>query len=290
MIILCADDYGLSPGVSRGIIELCAADRLSATSALVTSDHWQSQAAALQQIRSTAAVGLHFNLTLGKPLIAKTSTTHLDRTSAFLPISKLIIAALTRRLDASHIQQECSAQIAAFQQATGSLPDFIDGHQHVHALPVIRHGLLAAIREYTWPHSPLIRHPANSNVSLSTRLRAPPKQAIVDWLSSGFTSALRKSTPPHNHSFAGFSTFSGDTDYRTELEAALAHTTNPLCHLVMCHPGHVDDELRNSGDPIIERREQEFDALMATDQLPQRIWHPTRDTNGAIDWQRAISV
>ena len=50
MIILCADDFGLTDGVSRAIIELCHARRLSATSALVTFDDWATQAQRLHEL------------------------------------------------------------------------------------------------------------------------------------------------------------------------------------------------------------------------------------------------
>jgi len=44
MIILCADDYALTEGISRAIGELAAAKRLSATSVLVTSARWPAGA------------------------------------------------------------------------------------------------------------------------------------------------------------------------------------------------------------------------------------------------------
>ena len=44
MIILCADDYAMTEGVSRAIGELAAAQRLSATSVMVTSPHWPATA------------------------------------------------------------------------------------------------------------------------------------------------------------------------------------------------------------------------------------------------------
>ena len=68
MIILCADDYALTEGVSRAIGELAAAQRLSATSVLVTSAHWPASAPRLCVHRGHLSVGLHLDLTLGAPL------------------------------------------------------------------------------------------------------------------------------------------------------------------------------------------------------------------------------
>lgn len=296
MIILCADDYALSPGVSRGILELCAVRRLSATSALVTGNNWPDDATRLQQIRSLAAIGLHLNLTLGTPLVPHRSARHLDNAGRFLPISKLIIASLTRRLDAAALQQECSAQIAAFQDATGTLPDFIDGHQHVHALPVVRQALIAAIKAQGWTHPPLVRRPASTATTLALNPMSPSKETVVAWLTTGFRASLINADLPFNTSFAGFSAFSSAADYRTELEAALDvaklkyQSTQPCCHLIMCHPGHIDEQLRASGDPVIERRQDELDAILAYDGLPDRIWHPQRDNRGAIDWRHEMTT
>jgi len=68
MIILCADDYALTEGVSRAVGELAAARRLSATSAMVTTPCWPAMAQRLVVHRGRIAVGLHLNLTLGGPL------------------------------------------------------------------------------------------------------------------------------------------------------------------------------------------------------------------------------
>src|SRR6478735_4759189 len=64
---LCADDYGLTPGVSRGILELLAVGRLTAASAMVTQPGWPQDAAALRPFADAVDIGLHLNLTLGLP-------------------------------------------------------------------------------------------------------------------------------------------------------------------------------------------------------------------------------
>ena len=125
MIILCADDYGLSDGVSRGILELCRARRLSATSAMVTFERWQTDAALLCDVRETTALGLHLNLTLGRPLLAREGARHLDRDGRFLPIGTLIRRAAFRKAEPGRLIQslnqdaiyaECHAQISAFRE------------------------------------------------------------------------------------------------------------------------------------------------------------------------------
>ncbi|MGI9479965.1 MAG: ChbG/HpnK family deacetylase [Hyphomicrobiaceae bacterium] len=298
MIILCADDFGLSGGVSRGIVDLCRAQRLSAVSALVTTADWTEQAALLREVRGAVAIGLHFNLTLGEPLLVHRRAAHLNANGSFFTVGQLVRRALARRLNSAQLRAECGAQIAAFQAATGALPDFIDGHQHVHALPIVRHAVIAATDDHAWAQRPLVRLPRTRRYGLSGRGGAPLKEGAVNLLTRGFDDLLRAAGLPHNETFAGFSTFAVGSDYGAELETALAAGEQPAnhnrqapfrrCHLVMCHPGYVDEALAARGDPLIERRREEFDALMDADDLPGRIWHPERDSDGAIDWDQAM--
>ena len=64
-ILLCADDYALHPLVDDAVQQLARAGRLSATSCMTTSPHWQQAAPALKPLRPMLSVGLHFNLTEG---------------------------------------------------------------------------------------------------------------------------------------------------------------------------------------------------------------------------------
>ena len=68
MIILTADDYAMTDGVSRAIEDLARARRLSATSAMVTMPGWREAAPRIAALRGEIAIGLHLNLTVGAPL------------------------------------------------------------------------------------------------------------------------------------------------------------------------------------------------------------------------------
>ena len=66
-VVLCADDFGLTEGVSRGILELARMGRLSATSAMTNCPAFPRMAPGLADLDGVA-VGLHLNLTTGEPL------------------------------------------------------------------------------------------------------------------------------------------------------------------------------------------------------------------------------
>ena len=67
-VVLCADDYGIAPGVGRGIRALAAAGRLSATSCMTVFAEWCDEASRLADATDRIDVGLHLTLTDHAPL------------------------------------------------------------------------------------------------------------------------------------------------------------------------------------------------------------------------------
>jgi predicted glycoside hydrolase/deacetylase ChbG (UPF0249 family) len=280
MIILCADDYGMTEGVSRAIGELAAARRLSATSVLVTSPHWPTSAPRLLAHRGRLSIGLHLDLTLGPPL---GRLRRLAPSGRFLGLQALIPMACLRLLEQAEIAAEVSRQLDAFEARLGFPPDHIDGHQHVHALPQVRDALVDEVARRYRDLPPMLRDPADSLPSIKARGEPMMKALLVHALSHGFREAARTRKIPVNGGFSGFSSFDQIVPYADELRRAFSFVTSP--HVVMCHPGHVDDELR-ARDPVVERRRMEYDVLMRDPDLPARIWRPSRSPDGpALDWR-----
>jgi chitin disaccharide deacetylase len=279
MIILCADDYAMSEGISRAVGELAAARRLSATSAIVTTPHWPAMAQRLVVHRAHLALGLHLNLTLGNPLGAMP---RLAPSGRFPGLPALLANAAICRLDGKEIRAEVERQLDRFEAALGYAPDHIDGHQHVHVLPIVRRAVLeAAVARYA-RRPPLLRNPIDRMASILARRVASTKALTVGALSCGFARAAQRRGLPINDSFAGFSDFSLARPYGDELGGNF-HLAGRR-HIVMCHPGHADAELARV-DAVVERRSMEYDHLMRDAQLPQLIWRPTRNTDGpALFW------
>lgn len=278
-VILCADDFAISAGVSRGILELAGQNRISATSALVTYDRWPSDARQLALVRDRIAIGLHVNLTLGKPLGAMRS---LAPDGEFPSLRALVGRALMGRIDTREVADEIARQLARFETETGFPPDHVDGHQHVHALPRVRAALLAALAARFPSGGPLVRDPADWSAALRTPGPAAAKAAIIALLSAGFRSAARAKGFATNTTFSGVTSFDRDRSYAAELAATLR--AGGPCHLVMCHPGYADPEL-SAVDPVVERREDELAALMDGAAAASELWRPRRAADGpSIAW------
>jgi len=282
MIILCADDYALTEGVSRAVGELAAARRVSATSALVTTRHWPAMAQRLIVHRGRIAVGLHLNLTLGGPLGAMPG---LAPNGIFPKRNALVARALLGLVDAAEIAAEIERQLDAFEQHLGFAPDHIDGHEHVHVLSGIRQPLFGvAARRYPGV-KPLVRDPSDRWRAIAARGARSAKALLVGTLALRFSAGAQRHGLPTNDGFSGFSSFDVKVPYARELETALARP-GPR-HIVMCHPGHADADLA-AIDPVVERRRMEYDALMRDASLSERIWRPSRGTDGPpVDWSNA---
>jgi len=278
-IILCADDYALTEGISRAIGELAAAKRLSATSVLVTSPHWPAGAPRLCAHRGHLSVGLHLNFTLGAPL---GPMPRLAPDGAFPTLRGFIARALLGLLDKEEIAAEIARQLDRFEQAMRAPPDHIDGHQHVHALSGVRTVLLQTVRRRYRSRPPLLRNPADRLSTITARGVAVSKAMLVAALALGFARAARRFGLPVNDTFAGFSNFADSVPFTEELPKVLARPGRQ--HIVMCHPGHPDADLA-ALDLVVERRRMEYDALMRDAGLPARIWRPSRSANGPpLDW------
>lgn len=279
MIILCADDYGIAPGVDRAIDALAETGRLSATSAMVTFADWPGTAGRLNLLRDRIAIGLHLNLTLGAPLGPMPT---LAPGGTLPAIGQLTARAWTGRVSKSEIRAEIDRQLDRFVAETGHQPDHIDGHQHAHALPVVRSALTAAVRDRKWPEPPLIRSPEDSPLRIARRGMATAKAIAITALTTGSQRTWRAADLPTNDSFAGVSAFASGIDFADELAAALTHPVR--IHIVMCHPGFPDETLA-ARDPVVGRRAEEYAAIAAFTRLPERIWHPDRTaSDGPIDW------
>ena len=264
-IWLCADDYGLSPGVNRAIRDLIERGRLNATSVMVVGPSIGRDE--VEALRATAAssarcgIGLHVTLTAPfRPL-----TMHFRPIDGgmFPTLAKLLRAGLFRRLDAEIIHAELMVQLAAFKEMFGRDPDFVDGHQHAQLFPQVRDAFLAAVKEAA--PSAWVRQ-SGRNRPLSRRLGSP-KALFLDILSAQFRTRAARANIAFNPGFAGAYDFSQSPDFSTLMRQFLDGL--PEGGLIMCHPGFVDETLV-SLDPLTDQREHEY-AFLGGEDFPRLL-------------------
>ncbi len=256
-ISLCADDFALSPGVNRGVIEALDAGRLSATSVMANRPSWPKGAIPLRRRAAKADIGLHLNLTLGAPL------TFMPRfaPSGHLPeIMRLLKAVRKGDLPEREIRHEIARQLDAFTEHFGAPPDFVDGHQHVQILPQIRHWLFDELESRNLRGKIWLRNSADRPSRILRRASELKKAFAISWLAKGFARDAAARGFATNEGFSGFSRFDPCADYAVDFESYLRAPGRR--HLIMCHPGYCDEELV-SADPVTLTRERELNFLLS---------------------------
>ena len=138
--VVCADDFALDRGAIEATLALIKLGRVTATSVLVDSPNWKVAASELKAVSDSADVGLHLNLTecLDEPG-SSSGAPSIWR----LPL--LLVQSTLRLLPRWRVRDLVERQLDAFADAFGRLPDFVDGHHHVHQLPVVREVLVESV-------------------------------------------------------------------------------------------------------------------------------------------------
>lgn len=260
LLLLCADDYGLAPGVNAAIRDLIAQGRLTATSVMSLCPHWRSGADALRELKGKADVGLHFTLTDQPPLGAMPT---LAPDGRLPPLGRLMGWAYRGKLNGPvarvEIRDELSRQIDAFTDAWGGPPDYIDGHQHIHQLPGVREAVVEALAALPGaPPGPYVRLCGEPVTAVLRRGVAVPKTLLIGGLGGGLRRMVRARGIPANDRFAGVYDFAGNRPFADLMSRFLDGIGGRT--LVMVHPGLPDEELRRV-DTLVEPRRTEYDYL-----------------------------
>lgn len=236
-LTLCADDFAQSRAISSGILQLLENGRLAATSVMSQSPLWPELAPALKTLAGQADIGLHFNLT------------HPFDASA-RPLGHWLLRSQLRLLSRSDLREQLLAQIDRFSEHFDQLPDFIDGHQHVHALPVVREALFEAIAlRWTGSAKPYLRAPDRLAHSADSGFKAWLLKALCRGFSAR-AQALGCATTPW---FGGLYSMSPEADFAGLMQLWLAECADGS--LMMCHPGLPAADL---DDPIAPARVAEY--------------------------------
>lgn len=137
LLIVNADDFGLSAGVNRGIIE-CAARGILTSASLMVRWPAAAEAAAYARTNTEISVGLHVDL--GE---------WVNRNGNWEPLYR--VADID---DPDAVRAEVEKQLSAFRRFIGRDPTHMDSHQHVHREEPVRstmsrlaHGLGVPLRE-----------------------------------------------------------------------------------------------------------------------------------------------
>lgn len=248
-LIVCVDDFGLNSRVDDSIIALAKQGRVSATGCLVDAPAWKADAPRLaRECGDRIDIGLHLNLSEAFPGAPQP-----------LPWSRLVLMAYAGLLEGNALRTEVNRQLNGFEAAMGRAPDFVDGHRHVHQLPVVRQALVEVLAERYRGAKPWVRHcgaPARSEgIGLGDRFKA---QVIATLGSRGLARLAQRAGFTQNRSLLGVYGFDGTlAEHEQRLAVWLRKAQDG--DLLMCHTAWpaADDPT----DPIAPARAVEHQAL-----------------------------
>jgi len=130
-LIINADDFGMTEGVTNGIIDCHRDGVLTSTTLLVNAPFTEY---ALEEAKKypDLGVGIHLATTYGRPLVAGEKS-FTDAHGNF----KLVTSYPNRWVDVDpdELYEEWHAQFERFIELAGKLPTHIDSHHHVHLNP-----------------------------------------------------------------------------------------------------------------------------------------------------------
>ena len=261
-LILNADDFGLTPGVNRGIIRAHKDGILTSATLMATAPSFED-AVELARGNSTLGVGCHLVLIGGKAIAPLREIPSLVDQNGKLPDSLVAFAANVSRGEVrpADIERELRAQIEKIRSA-GIEPTHLDTHKHTHAHPVVMEALGRVARDAGIKR---VRKPienladAWSSAGWSTGVAAA---AVVRTIARRFEEIAREYgllSPDH---FLGLAMTGqlGPAAMRRMISALPEGRTE-----IMLHPGICDADLAKTGSRLQAQRQLELDGLLDAD-------------------------
>jgi predicted glycoside hydrolase/deacetylase ChbG (UPF0249 family) len=272
-LIINADDFGLTRGVNRAVVELHQAGSLTSATLMATGAAFDD-AVALAGANPTLGVGCHITLTDGIPVSSPQSISTLlgQDGKTFRPSLVDFVQALVRgKISEDEVEREALAQVEKLRVA-GIKVTHLDTHKHTHLFPAVTRPLLrvaercgiGAIRnpfEDPWSlalgHGNRLRRLQVKLLgSLHNRFERQPQICNLRVLTTDGTIGISAT---------------GHLDPSTlhELLLALpAEGTFELC----CHPGYNDGDLDRVTTRLRTHRDVERNALLT--EIPARSLRP----------------
>lgn len=280
-LVVNADDLGVTPGATRGIVEAHRRGCVTSASLVVTTPHYRHALDTCVRTCPVLGIGLHFALTLGTPASPSERVPLLiDKTGRFRWRFTSLLRAMTGVRPAHLAEQigiELEAQLARLR-ADGIRPDHIDGERHVHLIPGIFELVTAAAARHKVP---FVRAGVDADVGFPRLQHLPTLLMsgafVKSWLLSRLALRARASLPSGVRSADCVASYRYSGRMDLVLDSVLSRPADSRIIEIMVHPGFPDESRAvDAGDPQMNRylasegRRRELDACVAAGSLSQR--------------------
>ncbi len=261
-LVVTADDFGIGPATSQGILELARRGIVTCTVLLVNSPHATAAVHAWRRENLPLEVGWHPCLTLDEPILpAHKAPSLVDENGRFWRLGRFMRRLAARQIRTDEIEAELRAQYNRFREIVGRPPTVVNSHHHVQVFPPVGEILLRILcGRGALPYVRRIREPWRA---LTRVPGARLKRSFLSWLGRRDAALQRAAGFPGNDWLAGVTDppCVADPDF---LVRWLARVPGRIVELT-CHPGHLDTTLIGrdctTTDGQLQRRVHEFHRL-----------------------------
>jgi predicted glycoside hydrolase/deacetylase ChbG (UPF0249 family) len=264
-LIINADDFGLTEGVNRAVLELNAAEVVPSATLMATGRAFR-EAVHSAFVQTSLGVGCHVVLVDGRPELHPAELPTLAPEGRLRSsLTTFMVDLFGGRIASREIERETIAQIRQLQSA-GITVTHLDTHKHTHMFPRVLGPLIRAARAC---NVPAIRNPFEPDWSLRLTEKAPPTRRLqvrtLRLFREQFLRAVRAARLRTTDGTLGvLATGIFDAAYVLRLLRNMPPGTWEL----VCHPGYVDGALRRAGTRLVNTRDTERLALLEALEKP----------------------
>jgi hopanoid biosynthesis associated protein HpnK len=264
-LIINADDFGLTAGVNRAIVE---GNRCGMVTSATLMANAQASEAAIELARAQPSLktGCHVVLIDGVPLSANLPSLTNGSSHFRSSLKQFALAAVRKQIAAEEIEREVAAQVRKIQ-ASGIMLTHVDSHKHTHMFPhvlrpVLRAARACGIRAVRNPFEPLRSWPLSMMVGVPGLWLRSAGVMAFQMFASEFRRAVKEVGMVSTDGTVGIAA-TGKLDQQILLQIlkALPEGTWEL----VCHPGYSDADLKAAGTRLTQSREIELAALTSAE-------------------------
>ncbi len=264
-LIVNADDFGLTAGVNRAIIEGSRAGIVTSATIMANASAYE-EAATLAKATANLHSGCHVVLIDGQPITSDAGSLINGSNRFRSSLKEFARAAVSNKLSSPEIQKETEAQIHRIQSA-GITVTHVDSHKHTHMFPQVLRPLLRAAKALGVyavrnPFEPLRAWPLAGTLGAPGMWLRCAGVMSFQLFAPEFHKAVREEAMYTTDGTVGIAA-TGMLNQKT-LSAILTALPEGTWELV-CHPGYFDDDLRAAGTRLLKSREIELEALTSAE-------------------------
>lgn len=246
-LIICVDDYGLTPGINQAVLNLAQAGKINATSVLVDGPALTENAIeelVKRKLAGQLEIGLHLNFT---ELLDAAQDEEV-----VAPINTHVLKSrFYNQAQRYKIMQELERQFFRFQELFDDYPNYIDGHHHIHMLPGFFEVLREFYQEHRLDHNEIWVRSLN-RVHLLNRLEHEGASQVKNWMLRFATKKAKSKVYAFRKELLGVYNFNCEpADYQILLDHWLARAADYIAEtgrgaVIMVHPSVPDDQVEES--------------------------------------------